>query len=61
MKVLEGDYRKGIWLCDRSAYTQKEIDFANEAFREAGKHDPRWLQLVWEIDVDSQPDLRRIK
>jgi hypothetical protein len=58
MEVIQGGFKEGCWLHDRSAYTQEEIDFANEAFREAGKHDPRWLQLVWNINLDSKADLR---
>lgn len=46
---------------DREGITREEIDFFNAAFREAGKHDPRWLQLIWDIKVDSKPELRRVK
>lgn len=60
MEVIDGGYRKGCWLRDRSAFTQEEIDFANEAFREAGKHDPRWLKLVWDIKADSSNNLRQV-
>lgn len=61
MEVIDGEARKGFWLRDRTAFTQEEIDFANEAFREAGKHDPRWLKLIWDVKVGSQPELRRVK
>jgi len=61
MKVDEGGYRKGVWFHDRDSLTQEEIDFANAALREAGKHDPRWLKLIWDIKVDSKPELRRVK
>ncbi len=61
MEVIDGGYRKGFWLHDRNSITQEEIDFMNEAFREAGEHDPRWLKLIWDIKVDSKPELRRMK
>jgi hypothetical protein len=61
MEVIEGGYRKGLWFHDRNSLTQEEIDFANEAFREAGQHDARWLKLIWYIKVDSKPELRRVK
>ena len=60
MKVIEGGYKKGFWLHDPDCATQEEIDFLNEAFREAGKHDPRWLKLIWEPKKE-KPRLRRIK
>ena len=60
-KVIQGGYRQGVWLHDRQAHTQEEINFINEAFREAGQHDPRWLKLVWDIKVDDQPELQRVK
>lgn len=58
MEVIDGGYQKGFWFHDRNSVSQKEINFMNEAFREAGKHDPRWLKLVWDI---SKPELRRVK
>jgi hypothetical protein len=61
MEVIDGGYRKGAWFHDRDAHTQEEIDFVNEAFREAGQHDPRWLKLIWDIKVDSKSKLRRVK
>ncbi len=61
MKVIDGGYRKGFWFHDRGAHTQEEIDFANAAFREAGKHDPRWLKLIWDIKVDDKPKIRRVR
>ena len=61
LKVIDGGYRKGLWFHDRQAHTQEEIDFINEAFREAGQHDPRWLKLVWDVQVDDQPKLQRVK
>ena len=60
MKVIKGGYRKGLWLHDPDAHTQEEIDFLNEAFREAGKYDPRWLKLIWEPKKE-KPQLRRVK
>jgi hypothetical protein len=61
MEVIQGDCRKGFWFHDRNSITQEEIDFLNEAFREAGQHDPRWLKLIWDVKVDSKPELRRLK
>jgi len=61
MDVIQGGYQKGLWFHDRGANTQEEINFMNEAFQEAGKHDPRWLELVWDVKVDSQLELRQIK
>lgn len=61
LKVIDGEYQKGIWMHDRKAHTQEEIDFINAAFREAGQYDPRWLKLVWDVKVESQPELKRIK
>jgi len=61
LKVVQGGFKEGVWFHDRNAHTQEEIDFLNEAFREAGRHDPRWLKLIWDIKVDSQPELHRIK
>jgi hypothetical protein len=61
MEVLEGGYQKGFWFHDRNSITQEEIDFMNDAFREAGQHDPRWLKLVWDVKVDPKPELRRVK
>jgi len=61
MKVIEGGYRKGLWFLDRDAHTQEEIDFLNAAFREAGKYDPRWLKLIWDIKLDSKPEIQRVK
>jgi len=60
MKVIDGGYQKGIWMHDPNCATQEEIDFLNEAFREAGQHDPRWLKLIWEPNKQ-KPELRRIK
>lgn len=60
MELIEGGFKEGFWLRDQTAFTQEEIEFANEAFREAGKYDPRWLKLIWDIKVDSKPDLRRV-
>jgi hypothetical protein len=61
MEVIQGGYRKGFWFHDRNSITQEEIDFVNEALREAGQHDPRWLKLIWDTKVDSKPKLHRVK
>jgi hypothetical protein len=61
MKVIDGGYRRGLWLHDRDSITQEEVDFLNAAFREAGKHDPRWLKMIWDIKVESNPEMRRVK
>ena len=61
MQLIKGGYQKGIWLHDRQGHTQEEIDFMNAAFREAGRQDPRWLKLVWDIKVDHRPALRVIE
>jgi hypothetical protein len=61
MGVIRGGFKEGIWFHDREAYTQEEIDFVNEAFREAGQHDPRWLKLIWDVKVDVKPKLHRVK
>ncbi|MBN2569816.1 MAG: hypothetical protein JXB42_10350 [Deltaproteobacteria bacterium] len=47
MKVIKGNFQKNIWKHDRAAYSDNDIDFVNEALREAGQHDPRWLKLLW--------------
>jgi len=60
MKVIEGGYKKGMWLHDSDAYTDEEIEYANEAFRRLAQADPRWLKLIWEPRKD-QPEIRRIK
>jgi len=60
MKVIDGGYKKGFWFHDPDGNTQEEIDFLNEAFREAGQYDPRWLKLVWEPNKQ-KPALRRVK
>ncbi|MDD3581952.1 MAG: hypothetical protein PHW74_13135 [Desulfobacca sp.] len=60
MQLIKGGYQKGIWLHDRQGHTQEEIDFMNAAFWEAGRHDPRWLKLIWDIKVDQRPELRMI-
>jgi len=61
MEVIEGGFKEGFWFRDRNSITQEEIDFVNEAFREAGKHDPRWLKLIWDVKADSKPEIRKIK
>ena len=61
-KVIDGGYQKGIWMHDRDAHTQEEIDALNEAFRLLGQDDPRFLKLIWDIKVDSfSPDVRIVK
>ncbi|RLB01245.1 MAG: hypothetical protein DRG59_06915 [Deltaproteobacteria bacterium] len=60
MKVIEGGYKKGLWLHDPDAHTQEEIDFLNEAFRRVGKADPRWLKLIWEPKKE-KPKLTVVK
>ena len=60
IKVLNGGYRKGKWLHDPNAYTDEEIEYANEAFRRLGRFDPRWLKLIWEPRKQA-PEIRRIK
>ncbi|MBW1731811.1 MAG: hypothetical protein JRJ75_13130 [Deltaproteobacteria bacterium] len=60
MKLIEGGYKKGMWLHDPDAYTDEEIEYANEAFRRLAQADPCWLKLVWEPRRE-QPEIRRIK
>ncbi|RJR47281.1 MAG: hypothetical protein C4567_01245 [Deltaproteobacteria bacterium] len=60
-KVVAGGYRKGLWFHDRRAHTQEDVDALNEAFRLLGQDDPRWLKLIWDVKVDSKPEMRRIK
>ncbi len=52
LKVVQGGYQKGIWMHDRDAHTQEEIDALNEAFRLLGQDDPRFLKLIWNVKVD---------
>jgi len=61
MEAIQGGFKKGFWFQDRNSISQEEIDFMNEAFREAGQYDSRWLKLIWDVKVDSQPELRLIK
>lgn len=62
LKVIDGGYRPGVWLHDRNAHTQEEIDALNEAFRLLGQDDPRFLKLIWDIKVESRsPALRLVK
>ena len=60
MKVIKGGYEKGLWFHDPNAYTDEEIEYANEAFRRLAKADPRWLKLIWEPKKE-KPQLRRVK
>jgi len=60
MKVIEGGYKKGFWSHDPDAYTDEEIEYANEAFRRLSKIDPRWRKLVWE-PKKQEPSICRIK
>jgi len=43
------DDMKDLWFHD-SNMPQEEVDEINEALQEAGKIDPRWLNLIWERD-----------
>ena len=52
LKVVQGGYQRGIWMHDRDAHTQEEIDALNEAFRLLGQDDPRFLKLIWNVKVD---------
>jgi len=62
LKVIDGGHQKGIWMHDRDAHTQEEIDALNEAFRLLGQDDPRFLKLIWNIKADSfSPELQIVK
>jgi len=59
MEVIKGGYKKGRWFHDPDAYTDEEIEYANEAFRRLGKFDRRWLKLIWKPKKDKR-QLRRV-
>ncbi len=46
LKVIIGNYKKDMWFQDPDM-PQEEVDFINDALREAAKLDPRWQKLIW--------------
>jgi len=60
MDLIKGKFQKNTWKHDRETYDNEDIDFINEALREAGQHDPRWLKLLWEKQ-ELKRDIRQVK
>jgi hypothetical protein len=60
LKSIDGGYRPNTWMHDPNI-PQEEIDFFNDAFREATEQiDPVFEKLIWN-KKSKHPKLRRIK
>jgi len=53
LKVIDGGLKQGVWLRDRSAYSDEEIAAANERFRELAERYPQcrsfFEYFIWDI------------
>jgi hypothetical protein len=62
MEVINGGFVKGHWQSDRDAYSDEDIEAWNNIFQKmAEKHGPGWKMFIWDVKVNSKPELRRIK
>jgi len=59
--VIDGGYRKGVWLHDRKTYSDEEIAIGNERFKHLINLGHTWLKdYLWDIQP-MQTEIKRIK
>jgi len=62
LKVIEGGYQKGVWGCDRDAYSDEDIEFFNEFIRTVAKDRPQAANAIWVVPKkDNPPDITLLK
>jgi len=55
LKVIDGGLKQGVWLRDRSAYSDDEIAAANERFRELAERYPQCRSFLDYFIWDNKP------
>lgn len=59
LQIIEGNQKEGVWMHDPS-FSQEDIDFINEAFKQAAEEiDPSFEKLIW--NPAPKQKLKRIK
>ena len=62
LKVIEVGYQKGVWGCDRDAYSDEDIEFFNEFLRTVAKNRPQAANVIWDVPKrDNLPEPTLIK
>lgn len=57
MKVIQGGFDEGMWLHDRSASSDEEIEIWNARLEQLSLRHP-WLKVfIWEVNPKQKPRL----